>query len=74
MISINWDDLNEEQRSFVEELVSTCVYDIVHAEEDGTIPEKGIMHTRKRITVRAYGACFKKLWLILNSQVSLLYF
>ena len=32
MVRINWDDLNEEQQSFVEEFVKASVCDIVCAE------------------------------------------
>ena len=43
MIIINWDVLNEEQQSFVEEIVGDSVCDICHAEEVDPMIEKLIM-------------------------------
>ena len=43
MICINWDDLNEQQQYFMEEVVRTSVCDIVRAEEFDPMIEKGMM-------------------------------
>jgi len=43
MISIDWKELNQEQKSFVEDLVSASVCDIVPTKDVASLIEKGIM-------------------------------